>query len=206
MAVVLSSPRPDASVAARDSLRGRGAAGGEGRLPLLVGAMVTVVAAVAFDVLAGEHPTHTLGLALVALIVAALRLRSGGRRDGLLSAVSGAVVAQPALHAAAKLDGDVAVSAPDGLLHVVASDGPGTAMQILVSAVVVVAVATSGQLAQLLLTALRRPVQLLVSGPAPTAPVRATIRLRARRQGSMLRWCGWSIEAARRGPPSLPLP
>jgi hypothetical protein len=143
---------------------------------------------------------------MVALIVAALRFRLGGRRDGLLSVVSGAVVAQPALHAAAKLDGHVAVSAPDGLLHVVAADGPGTAMQILVSAAAVVAVATSGRLAQLLLTALRRPVQLLVSDPEPASPVRMSIRLRARRQGSMLRWCGWSIEAARRGPPCPSLP
>jgi hypothetical protein len=207
MTVVLSPLQPGPGPATRGCLPGRVLVGRiEGRVPLVVGAMVTFVAAVAFDVLAGEHPTHTLGLAMVALIVAALRLRLGGRRDGLLSVVSGAVVAQPALHASAKLDGHVGVSAPDGLLHVVAADGPGTAMQVLVSAAVVVAVATSGRLAQLLLTALRCPVQLLVSGLSPAAPVRATIRPRARRQGSMRRWCGWSIEAARRGPPSLSLP
>lgn len=207
MGVVLAPLAPATVPVMRDCVRERGAFGrAEGRLPLVVGAMVTFVAAVAFDVLAGEHPTHTLGLAIVALIVAALRLRLGGRRDGLLSVVSGAVVAQPALHATAKLNGHVAVSAPDGLLHVVAADGPGTAMQILVSAAAVVAVATSGRLTQLLLTALRRPVQLLVSGPEPASPVRTSIRLHARRQGSMLRWCGWSIEAARRGPPRPSLP
>ncbi|WP_255413936.1 hypothetical protein [Pseudonocardia sp. MH-G8] len=41
----------------------------------MVGAIITFVAAVGFDVLAGEHPTHTLGLALVALAVASMRVR-----------------------------------------------------------------------------------------------------------------------------------
>jgi hypothetical protein len=176
-----------------------------GRLPLVVGAVVTFVSAVAFDVLAGERPTHTFGLAIVALAVAGLRLRLAGRRDGVLTVVSGAVVTQPVLHATAKLGGPAALTADGGLLHVVAADGPTTAMQIAVSAVIVVAVATSGQLAQLLLSALRRPVQLLLAGPPP-APPRVPIHVCTQRLGSMLRWCGWSILAARRGPPSPSLP
>ena len=172
------------------------------RLPLVLGAMVTLVAAVTFDVLAGEHPTHTAALGLVALAVAGLRLWLGGRREGLISVVSGAVVAQPVLHATAKLDASATPHVSGGLLHMVGADGPGAAMQLLVSAAVVIAVATSGRIAQLLLTALRRPVGLVVSGPPPpSAPVRAPARLCARRHGSMLRWCGWSIQAARRGPP-----
>lgn len=179
-----------------------------GRLPLVVGAVVTFVAAIAFDVLAGEHPTHTLALALVALAVAALRLWLGGRRDGLLSVVSGAVVAQPALHAMGKLGGSTTTHhVSGGLLHMVAADGPGALMQIAATAAVVVAVATSGRITQLLLTALRRPMRLLlVSGPPPPAPVRVATRRRARRHGSMLRWCGWSLQAARRGPPLPSLP
>ncbi|OZM76427.1 hypothetical protein [Pseudonocardia sp. MH-G8] len=167
----------------------------------MVGATVTFVAAVLFDVLAGEHPTHTVALALVALAVAGLRLRLGGRREGLLSVVSGAVVAQPALHATAKLDLDATHHVSGGLLHMVVADGPGAAMQPAVSAAVVIAVATSGRIAQLLLTALRRPGLLLVSGSPPPALVRSPARSCARPQGSMLHWCGWSIQAARRGPP-----
>jgi hypothetical protein len=139
--------------------------------------------------------------------VAGLRLRLGGRREGLVSVVSGAVVAQPALHATAKLDTSATQHVSGGLLHVLVADGPGAAMQLAVSAAVVIAVATSGRIARLLLTALRRPVRLLlVSGPPPPARVRAPARLCARRHGSMLRWCGWSIQAARRGPPHPSLP
>jgi hypothetical protein len=177
------------------------------RLPLVIGAIVTFVAAITFDVLAGEHPTHTVALALVALGVAGLRLRLGGRREGLVSVVSGAVVAQPVLHATAKLDTGVTHHASGGLLHMLLTDGPGAAMQLVVSVAVVIAVATSGRIAQLLLTALRRPVRLLlVSGPPPAARVPAPAGRCARRLGSMLRWCGWSIQAARRGPPHLSLP
>ena len=176
------------------------------RLPLVIGAIVTFVAAITFDVLAGEHPTHTVGLALVALAVAGLRLRLGGRREGLVSVVSGAVVAQPVLHATAKLDRGVTHHASGGLLHMLLTDGPGAAIQLAVSAAIVIAVATSGRITQLLLTALRRPVRLLlVSGPSAPAPVRPPARRSGRRHGSMLRWCGWSIQAARRGPPHLAL-
>jgi hypothetical protein len=43
------------------------------------------VGAVALDVAGDRHPTHTLGLALVAGVVAALRLQLGGRHDDLFS-------------------------------------------------------------------------------------------------------------------------
>jgi hypothetical protein len=194
-------------VAHRASCRTRAERAAPGsRLPLVLGALVTVVAAVVFDVLAGEHPTHTLALAMVALAVAGLRLRLAGRREGLVSVVSGAVVAQPVLHAMAKLDTGATHHVSGGLLHVLLADGPGAAVQLAVSAAVVVAVATSGRIAQLVLTALRRPARLLVSGPPPAARVRVRARLCVRRHGSMLRWCGWSIQAARRGPPHLSLP
>jgi hypothetical protein len=91
------------AVARRASRRARtGGAELGSRLPLVI--VTIVVAAITFDMLAGEHPTHTVALALVALAVAGLRLRLSGQREGLVSVVSGAVVAQPALHATAKLD------------------------------------------------------------------------------------------------------
>jgi hypothetical protein len=70
------------AVAHRASPRTRpGRADLGGRLPLVLGAMVTLAVAITFDMRAGEHPTHTVALALVALAVAGLRLRLGGRRD-----------------------------------------------------------------------------------------------------------------------------
>lgn len=69
-------------------------------LPLSVAAVMTVVVAVAMDILADEHPTHTLVVALAAVSVAAVRIRLAGRFNAILSSMSGALVAQPALHAA----------------------------------------------------------------------------------------------------------
>lgn len=176
------------------------------RLPLVLGAVATLVAAIMFDVLGGEHPTHTVALAFVALTTAGLRLWLGGRREGLVAVVSGAVVAQPALHVAASFQANATHHVSGGLLHVLITDGPGVAMQLAVSAAVVVAVATCGRAALLMLTALRRPVLLLFSGSPPPVRVRTQARLCVRRHGSMLRWCGWSLLAARRGPPHPSLP
>jgi hypothetical protein len=173
---------------------------GVGRFSLAVGAGTAVAAAVALDVLAEEHPTHTLGLGIVAAVVAALRLYLAGRHETVLAPVAGALVAQPALHATTKI-GEYGAVGGDGLMHVVAADGPGTLMQIAVSAVVVVAVAASARFAELLVRVLSRPVRLLTVGP-PVAPSVAAVWVRSGRRGSMLRWCGWPIEAARRGPPA----
>jgi hypothetical protein len=66
-------------------------------------AALTVAVAVAADVLAGERPAHVAALGLVALVVGIARLRSGGGRGALFPALSAALVAQPAVHAAAAL-------------------------------------------------------------------------------------------------------
>jgi hypothetical protein len=176
-------------------------------LPLLaVAATATVVGAVAMDVLANEHPSHTAALGLVAVVVAALRLRLAGRYEGLFSAVSGALVAQPALHSTSKIGGTVGWGDhPGGLLHVVASDAPATAMQVIVPALIVIAVAFFAQFLRLLIGALRRPLRLVCSSPL-TEPSAVLITVRTRPRGSMLRWCGWAIRAARRGPPTMLVP
>jgi hypothetical protein len=174
---------------------------GVGRFSLSVGAGMAVAAAVAFDVLADEHPTHTLSLGIVAAVVAVLRLHLAGRHENVLAPVAGALVAQPALHAITKLGGSHDAVGGDGLMHVVAADGPGTSMQIAVSAVIVVAVAASARFTELLVRVLSRPVRLLMVGP-PVAPSVGALAVRSGRRGSMLRWCGWTIRAARRGPPA----
>ena len=174
---------------------------GAGRVSLVVGAGLAVVAAVAFDVLADEHPTHTVSLGIVAAVVAVLRLHLAGRHENVLAPVAGALVAQPALHATTKLGAGHDAVGGHGVLHVVAADGPGTSMQIAVSAVVVIAVAAGARFAELLVRVLARPVRLLTVGP-PVAPSAGAVAVRSERRGSMLRWCGWTLEAARRGPPA----
>ncbi|OZM80187.1 hypothetical protein [Pseudonocardia sp. MH-G8] len=171
-----------------------------------VAATATVVAAVAMDVLADEHPSHTAAVGLVAVVVAVLRLALADRYEGVFSAVSGAMVAQPALHATSKIGGvDGGGHHPAGLLHVIASDGPTTAMQVIVPSLVVIAVTFSAQFLRLLIGALRRPLRLApASPPADRASVRIAVRTRPR--GVALRSCGWAIRAARRGPPMLAVP
>jgi hypothetical protein len=177
-----------------------------GLLPLAVAATATVIAAVAMDVLADEHPSHTAALGLVAAVVAALRLRLVGRYEGVFSAVSGALVAQPALHWTSKIGGTVSPGDHrGGLLHVVASDGPATAMQVVVPALIVIAVASSAQFLELLLGVLRRPFRLFTVSSLD-ARSRVLVTVRTVRRGSMLRWCGWAIRAARRGPPTVSAP
>ncbi|MGH3585149.1 MAG: hypothetical protein ACRDQ0_02405 [Pseudonocardia sp.] len=174
-------------------------------LPLLAtAASATVIAAVSMDVLADEHPSHTAALGLVAVVVAALRLRLGGRHEGVFSAVSGALVAQPALHATSKIGGTAGRGDHhEGLLHVIVTDAPTALVQVVVPAIIVVTVAFSAQLLRLLGGALR-PLALVLS--SPSAPRRVRIDVRTRPRGSMLRWCGWAIRAARRGPPRVVVP
>lgn len=177
------------------------------RLPLLaVAATATVVAAVAMDVLADEHPSHTAALGLVAVVAGVLRLSLADRHEGVFSAVSGALVAQPALHATSKIGGTTGRGDhPPGLLHVIASDGPATAMQVIVPALIVIAVAFSAQFLRLLASALRRPLRLILVLPR-TEPRSVPVTVRTRPRGSTLRLCGWAIRAARRGPPALSAP
>lgn len=170
-----------------------------GRLPLASGAAVTVATAVTVDVLADEHPTHTLGLALVVAVVAGLRLYMAGRHASVFAVVTGALVAQPALHATADLGGHGVPIGDDGLLHVVTTDGPVTLMQVAVSAAIVVAVAAGARIAELFVRAVCRPVLLLMT-PGPPSGALGGVPV-VERHGSMLRWCGWIIRAARRGPP-----
>jgi hypothetical protein len=173
-----------------------------GPLPLTIAATLTLVAAVAMDVLADEHPSHTAALGLVAAVVAALRLKLTGRYDGVFSAASGALVAQPALYATSKIGGPVGPDDHSGLLHVLTSDGPATAMQVLVPALIVIAVTSCARFVELILGAPSRPLRLLSSSPFEGVG-RIPVTVRTVRRGPMLRWCGWAIDAARRGPPDM---
>ncbi|MEJ2870951.1 hypothetical protein WCD74_24525 [Actinomycetospora sp. OC33-EN08] len=66
-------------------------------------AVVVLVTAVAFDVVAQEPGAHVLGVALAATSVGVARLLLPGRLRGPFALVNLAVLAQPAAHAVTKL-------------------------------------------------------------------------------------------------------
>jgi hypothetical protein len=70
---------------------------------LVAGAALTVLAAVAFDLFAGEAPLHAAVLGAVTALAAWVRVRLATRRRSLLQFVCGSIVSLPAIHYAAKL-------------------------------------------------------------------------------------------------------
>jgi hypothetical protein len=80
------------------------------------------------------------------------------------------------------------------------SEMPTAGVQIAVPALAVTAMVVVAHLLHLLLDAVRRPLAALA---APHTPSLMFVPVRARRLGSMLRWCGWVLQAARRGPPAV---
>lgn len=173
-------------------------------LPLAVAALTTIVVAVAMDVLADEHPTHTLVVGLAAVVVAAARMRLAGRFDGVLASVSGALVAQPALHAASHHADAHSESSAEGVVGVAASHGPSSMLQILLPALVVLAVTFCSRIVELLILAARRirPQRRSLPHLTESRSALAPAAAHTARIGSMLRWCGWALQTARRGPPS----
>ena len=173
------------------------------RLLLRGVAAVAATIAVAADTLAGEHPTHLLVLIFVATVIVALQRCLAPKSAIALPAVSLALAAQPALHLLSKIGQPIPVAHDHGgLLHVVASEAPTASMQLVVPVLVLVAATIGLQLLYLLINELRRPA---VWTPTPVAVRRpASSPTRPSRLGSMLRWCGWAIRAARRGPPTGP--
>jgi hypothetical protein len=174
-----------------------------GRVALVGGAGITVGTAVGFDILAGERPLHTAGLALVAMVIGVLRLKMEGRGRGLWALVSGAVVAQPALHAASQLLHGATETVHAGE-HPVAADALITLAHVAITASVVLIAATGAHLLQFLATRTRVLVRQVLARPTSTRP---TPRLRrafsAPRTQARHRWHLGG--PSRRGPP-IPAP
>lgn len=161
-------------------------------------ATVAAVSAVSADVVLDEHPTHSVVLGVVVAVMAALR-HLGCRAVTAVPAVTAALAVQPVLHLTAELarphplgDGHT-----NPLEHLVTSETPTALVQVAVPALAIVAVTVCAHLLSLLIA--RRP---LVTPPVPCAPPYARVAVRVGRLGSILRWCGWIIRAARRGPPA----
>jgi hypothetical protein len=152
-------------------------------------AALTGAVAVGADVLAGERPAHVAALGLVALVVGIARLRSGGGRSALFAALSAALVAQPAVHAATALLPPAALG----------PGGPARIAPLVPAAAVVLAVAAAerlyllaagaGAFGRRLVALLRAPA---VAHPAPR-PRPASTAARTRLRPTSV--------ALRRGPP-----
>ena len=177
-------------------------AGRTGSLTPLLGLAATAAAstALAAGVRHDGHPTHLAVLGTVVVVVAAVR-RLGQRTIRTLPAVSAALAAQPALHRVSELGRPHGAAGGDVLHHLLAGEVPTAGVQIVVPTLFVVAVTVAAHLLRLLIDNVRRP---LIASFAPCAPPRVLLPVRVRRHGSMLRWCGWVIRAARRGPPLAP--
>jgi hypothetical protein len=155
--------------------------------------------AAAADTLTSEHPTHSLVLVLVVAVITAVQRHLAPRSPLAVPPVCIAVAAQPGLHLISKIGQPIPVAHDrGGLLHIVASEAPTASMQIVVPVLVLVAATVGVHLLYLLINAVRRPV---VATPGPVAMRPAAASATPSRLGSMLRWCGWAIRAARRGPP-----
>jgi hypothetical protein len=169
-----------------------------GRFALGGAAAMTVCAAVGLDVAAAERPLHVLSLAVVASVVAAIRISLAGRHSGLLFVVNAAVVAQPAFHAVAKQmpahlgPGDL------GAVHGVPSDMLITAMHAALAALIACAVVSFER--PLLLAAMLLHViwQLLAPSPLPDSAGPDVRTLPARSMPPSPPCVGY---LARRGPP-----
>jgi hypothetical protein len=174
-----------------------------GSSPLLLGgaASMAVAGALTADVAFGEHPTHSVVLGAVVVLVATLK-RLGGRAIAAFPAVSAALATQPMLHLVSQMARPQTVEHVThnhwDLRHLVVSEVPTAGVQIAVPALAVVAMMLGAHLLHLLIDGVRRP---LAPFSTPSAPPHVLNPVRARRLGSMLRWCGWAIRAARRGPP-----
>ena len=165
--------------------------------------MLAVVVAVVSDLAAGGAALHVATLGLVIGAMAMLRLRMTGRARGLLQFLSAGVVAQPAIHAAAKL-------VPHGPLHhgVGPDIGPAdlavTGTQLVVALLIVALVSCAEQIAALICGVIRvggRWIRLEAPSPDERArtvrrtPVRAQLSSRYR-----------PIAMRKRGPPRVVLP
>jgi hypothetical protein len=160
---------------------------------------VTAAIAVLAHMVAGEDPARFAALAVVVVLIAVLRLGSAGRQGIIFSCLSGALVAQPTLHAVARLL-PTAEQAGTDLGHA-ATDVSISGVHLLLAALLVTAVVGAEQ-AFLLLAALQpfaRWLRLLTSPIDPPSPV----RLGTTCPKGLALCSSPAPQVLRRGPPSL---
>lgn len=166
-------------------------------LPAAAG--LTVAATMATDAAAGESAWHVATLGLIALIVAVVRVWMAGRDRGLLPLVSACIVAQPAVHAAAKL-------IPHGPLEHAVAGGIGyidvavTLIQIVLAIAIVAVVSFAEQIVAVLIAAFGRGWSRVLGYSPHRTPNRSRVR-RAPRSGQLSSQYRPGVVPTR-GPPS----
>ncbi|RZT85636.1 hypothetical protein EV383_2512 [Pseudonocardia sediminis] len=164
------------------------------RAAVMFAAVATVCVAVGMDILAGEHASHTLTVGLIAGVVAVMRLRLAGSYQGYFASLSGAIVAQPALHAASKLF----PPAPETVAGHAAESSVSLAHVLL--AALVVAVITGAESLFLLLSSVRPIARLACLITRPAAP-RGPIQPRRRPSATAIVRRFVEADVSLRGPP-----
>lgn len=160
--------------------------------------MAAVLLAAASDLAVGGVPVHIATLGVVIAMVSAVRLHLAGSRRGLLSVVSGCVVAQPAL----RICGET-------VPHSLAGPGIGwqighvdlvvTVIQLTVALAIVTTVSFTEQIVAGV-SGIVRVDRLRIRPPAPQTRVSLSRVRRAPAPGRLTsRYCPGVI--ARRGPP-----
>jgi hypothetical protein len=163
----------------------------------LIAALVTLIAAIGLDIAAGQQLMHTVPLGAAATFVAVLRVRLAGQYRGMFTAVSGAIVLQPALHLTTSVG---PLSNPGGgdVAHLVGSDVPVTVGHALLAGLIVGGIMCAEQILLLLGSLLRRTIRWL-SPPSPPCIARGATPLTTR---VLRRLQLWVDHLARRGPPT----
>lgn len=188
----MGPPQPPRAVARRGGPAGSGTA-------TAIGTAAAAAAAWGVDLLAGGHPVHTL--LMVGIVAAATACgRRLPRRRGLADLISVAALAQPSLHVAGAWAAPLIPVSDNAAAHHAVPPGT-TGIQVVLSVFIVFAVLACGRAAAGIteFVIARRSRTGAVTGCLPEP---RPLLVRVSRRGSMLRWCGWTLRAARRGPPT----
>lgn len=133
------------------------------RLIVAAASLLTVLSVVSLDIAAGTGPTHTTGLAALAVVVSAARIALAGRHRGLFGTVSAALVAQPAVHTLEEgLDPTAAHAAAPNLGLGPAADVVTTATHLVLAGLVVVGIGTAEWLLELVALSVGRVLRILL--------------------------------------------
>lgn len=175
--------------------------GSDGSTPSRPSSMIpllAVPASIGLDIAAGESFLHALLLGVIAAAVAAFQRRLAGRGRGLVAAAGGLVVVQPASHIGASLGLPAADVGPPALFDIVRTEISASAGHILITALIVAAVAISGCIVLMLAGALRRTIRR-DAAPPPRTSANLAVRLSAGPARPLWLWVG---RFPRRGPPA----
>jgi hypothetical protein len=166
---------------------------------LLTSSALVMLAAVGFDLLADEPPTHALAVGLVALIVGIGRLRMSGRFQGAFMAANLAVVGQPAVHALGKLTRSGADWLPHshGWLESVSA----VALHVAV-ALLVVAIAASEPACRYVASTVALVVARVLPRPVAAEPAEFVTASRRNEPRTREHQLLFARQAHRRGPPA----